>query len=74
MAALSTLICLVLGFPVAYALVRQVGPRWKSKLLILIILPLLMGNAVRTAAWMVILGDKGLLAALLSGVGLRRPG
>ncbi|SEG41198.1 putative spermidine/putrescine transport system permease protein [Methylobacterium sp. 190mf] len=69
-AALSTLICLVLGFPVAYALVRQVGQRWKSKLLILIILPLLMGNAVRTAAWMVILGDKGLLAALLSGVGL----
>ncbi|MBP33482.1 ABC transporter permease [Methylobacterium sp.] len=72
-AALSTLICLVLGFPVAYALVRQVGPRWKSKLLILIILPLLMGNAVRTAAWMVILGDKGLLAALLSGVGLTPP-
>lgn len=72
-AARSTLICLVLGFPVAYALVRQVGPRWKSKLLILIILPLLMGNAVRTAAWMVILGDKGLLAALLSAAELTSP-
>lgn len=72
-AALSTLICLVLGFPVAYALVRQVGPRWKSKILILVILPLLMGNAVRTAAWMVILGDKGLFAALVSATGLAPP-
>lgn len=72
-AALSTLICLVLGFPVAYALVRQVGPRWKSKFLILVILPLLMGNAVRTAAWMVILGDKGLFAVLVSATGLAPP-
>lgn len=69
-AGLSTLICLVLGFPVAYALVRQASPRWKSRLLILVVLPLLMGNAVRTAAWMVILGDKGLIASLVAAVGL----
>jgi putative spermidine/putrescine transport system permease protein len=68
--ALSTLLCLLAGFPVAYFLVRQVSPRWKSRLLILIILPLLMGNAVRTAAWMVILGDKGLLSAILREAGI----
>ena len=72
-AGLSTLVCLVLGFPVAYALVRHVAPRWKSKVLILVILPLLMGNAVRTAAWMVILGDRGLLAALVAAIGLTPP-
>jgi putative spermidine/putrescine transport system permease protein len=68
--ALSTLLCLLAGFPVAYFLVRLVPPRWKSRLLILIILPLLMGNAVRTAAWMVVLGDKGLLSAIMRHVAL----
>jgi putative spermidine/putrescine transport system permease protein len=71
--ALSTLICLLAGFPVAYFLVRQASPKWKSRLLILVILPLLMGNAVRTAAWMVILGDKGMLAAMLQATGLFAP-
>ena len=68
--ALSTFLCLLLGFPVAYVLVRQASPRWKGVLLILIILPLLMGNAVRTAAWMVVLGDKGLFNALTALVGV----
>ncbi|WP_247657908.1 ABC transporter permease [Aquabacter sp. L1I39] len=68
--ALSTLLCLVLGFPVAYVLVRQASQRWKGVLLILIILPLLMGNAVRTAAWMVVLGDKGLFNAITALAGI----
>lgn len=70
MSALSTLICLIAGFPVAYFMVRLASPRWRSLMFILIILPLLMGNAVRTAAWMVILGDKGLLSSGLVASGL----
>ncbi|MDI4666479.1 ABC transporter permease [Xanthobacter autotrophicus] len=68
--ALSTLLCLLAGFPVAYFLVRQASDKWKGRLLLLVILPLLMGNAVRTAAWMVILGDKGLFNAFVGAVGL----
>ena len=68
--AFSTFLCLLLGFPVAYYLVRQASERWKARLLILIILPLLMGNAVRTAAWMVVLGDKGLFNAVIDLVGI----
>ncbi|MFG1464741.1 ABC transporter permease [Xanthobacter sp. DSM 24535] len=68
--AVSTLLCLVAGFPVAYFLVRQASAKWKGRLLLLIILPLLMGNAVRTAAWMVILGDKGLFNATIGTLGL----
>lgn len=68
--ALSTALCLVAGFPVAYFLVRQASAAWKGRLLLLVILPLLMGNAVRTAAWMVILGDKGLFNAVVSATGL----
>lgn len=67
---LSTLLCLLAGFPVAYFLVRQASDKWKGRLLLLVILPLLMGNAVRTAAWMVILGDKGLFNAFVSTLGL----
>jgi putative spermidine/putrescine transport system permease protein len=67
--ALSTAICLIAGFPLAYFLVRQVSERMKSKLLILIVVPLLIGNAVRTAAWMLILNDQGMLAAFLRAFG-----
>lgn len=71
--ALSTAICLIAAFPLAYFLVRYAGETIRSKLLILVIVPLLIGNAVRTAAWMVILNDKGMLAALLRTLGYDAP-
>ncbi|HET9651546.1 MAG TPA: ABC transporter permease [Usitatibacter sp.] len=64
-AALSTLICLVLGYPVAYFISRSPSERLRSLLIIITVLPLLMGNAVRAAAWMVIMGTKGLANAML---------
>ena len=63
--ALSTAICLVAGVPVAYFLARFAAPQWKPTLMILILVPLLIGNAVRTSAWMLILNDHGVLAAFL---------
>ena len=69
-AGLSTSLCLLLGFPVAYFMTRHAPARLKSRLVILLVLPLLMGNAVRTAAWMVILGDTGLLATATHSLGL----
>lgn len=68
--ALSSAICLVLGFPVAYYMVRLASPRLKALLIICLVLPLMMGNAVRTAAWMVILGERGLAATVVSSLGL----
>ena len=68
--SLSTFLCLLAGFPIAYFMVRQASPRMKSWMLILVILPLLMGNAVRSAAWMVIIGDKGLGDSILGTIGL----
>ncbi|SOE06193.1 putative spermidine/putrescine transport system permease protein [Variovorax sp. YR752] len=67
---LSTLICLVLGLLPAYYIARVRSGKVKSLLLILVILPLFMGNAVRVAGWMVLLGDRGLVNAFLSAVGL----
>ncbi|MFC3059080.1 ABC transporter permease [Paenirhodobacter populi] len=68
--AVATAICLVLGLPVAYFLARFPSAEAKSRLLLLILVPLLIGNAVRTSAWMLILNDHGVLAALLRGVGI----
>ena len=71
--ALSTAICLLAGFPVAYFLARVAGPAWKRGLLILVVLPLLMGNVVRTASWMIILGNRGMLITILRALGLPAP-
>jgi putative spermidine/putrescine transport system permease protein len=67
---LSTAICLVLAIMPAYLIARVQNGRLKSLLLILVILPLFMGNAVRVAGWMVLLGDRGLVNAFLQAVGI----
>jgi putative spermidine/putrescine transport system permease protein len=66
----SSLVCLLLGFPVAYFMTRLASGRIKALLVIALVLPLMMGNAVRTAAWMVILGEQGLASSLVSSLGL----
>jgi putative spermidine/putrescine transport system permease protein len=67
-ALVTTLICLVLGFPLAYVLART-RTRYKNLLIMLVVLPLFVGNAVRAAGWMVAFGNKGLINASLMGVG-----
>ncbi|MDX3810528.1 MAG: ABC transporter permease, partial [Bosea sp. (in: a-proteobacteria)] len=50
-AVVTTLLCLVLGFPVAYKLARSQS-RWKSIGVLLVILPLFIGSTVRALGWM----------------------
>lgn len=69
-ATLTTLICLLAGLPAAYFLARVGARRIKGLLIIMIILPLFTGNAVRTAGWMIVLGDHGVVNRLLMGMGL----
>jgi putative spermidine/putrescine transport system permease protein len=70
-AALCTVICVVLAFPMAYCLART-RSRFKNLLLMVVILPLFVGNAVRAAGWMVLFGNKGFINALLMGSGVIR--
>jgi len=69
-AAVSTAVCLVLGYPVAYFISRTRSERLRGTLIVFTVLPLLMGNAVRSAAWMVVMGSKGLINAFLLVTGL----
>ncbi len=68
-AALCTVICLVMGLPLAYVLARTQS-RFKNLMIMLVVLPLFVGNAVRAAGWMVIFGSKGFLNVTLMQVGV----
>lgn len=67
-AGLTTLISLIIGYPVAYFVARYQGRRdW---LLVLIILPWLVSVVVRTYGWIVLLGNRGLINAFLAWLGV----
>ncbi len=68
-AFITTLICLILGFPLAYVLARMQSS-WKNLIVMLVVLPLFVGNAVRAAGWMVAFGSKGFINAGLMGAGV----
>jgi putative spermidine/putrescine transport system permease protein len=68
-AVICTIACLVAGFPLAYVLARTTS-RFKNLLVMLVVLPLFVGNAVRAAGWMVAFGNKGFLNATLMAAGL----
>jgi putative spermidine/putrescine transport system permease protein len=68
-AALCTVLALVLGFPVAYFLAKTTS-RYKSLFIILLVFPLMVGNVVRAAGWMVILGNAGVVNTVLKALGL----
>jgi putative spermidine/putrescine transport system permease protein len=66
--AVTTVLCLIGGVAVAYYMARTESPLLKRYLIIAIVLPLFMGNVARTAGWIIILDDKGLLNFLLQMV------
>jgi putative spermidine/putrescine transport system permease protein len=68
-AALCTVACLVMGFPLAYVLARTQS-RFKNVLIMLVVLPLFVGNAVRAAGWMTLFGSKGFLNVTLIQLGV----
>jgi putative spermidine/putrescine transport system permease protein len=68
-AALCTVACLVMGFPLAYVLARTQS-RFKNVLIMLVVLPLFVGNAVRAAGWMTLFGSKGFLNVTLMQLGV----
>src|SRR5207249_88222 len=68
-AVISTAVALVLALPVAYFIARAPA-RWKSLLIILVVFPVLVGNLVRAAGWMAVMGNRGFVNQLLLGFGL----
>ena len=70
MALLTTILCAVLGFPVAYAIALRVPAGWKSALLLLVVIPFWTSFLIRTYAWMAIFRTEGVINTLLLGLHL----
>jgi putative spermidine/putrescine transport system permease protein len=68
MSLVATALCLVIGYPTAY-LIAAASKRTRTVLLVLVIIPYLTSLLVRTYAWIVILGDRGMLNSLLMEFG-----
>ena len=68
-AAITTILSLAIGYPIAYWISRY-GGRRKALLLILVMLPFWTSYLIRTYAWQIILRDNGVLNSLLQAVGL----
>lgn len=68
-ALVATALCLLLGFPMAYAIARS-APRWRNFLLLLVMLPFWTSSLLQLYAWMVMLSQQGVLNHLLLWLGL----
>ena len=66
---ISTFVSLLLGYPTAYFMART-RSRMKKVMIIIILFPFLVSAVVRSYGWMVLLGTKGLVNPLLTGLGL----
>ena len=69
MAFSGTLLCLLVGFPLAYFLATRAG-RWKNLLLVLLIVPFWTSFLTRTYAWLILLSDNGPVANVLQQAGV----
>jgi spermidine/putrescine transport system permease protein len=67
--ATATILCLIIGFPLAYFTAFKAG-RFKNLILLLIILPFFVSYVLRTVAWQLILSDNGWVAERMRDVGL----
>jgi len=68
-ASIATALCLLLGYPLAYAIAFKAG-KWRHLLLVMVIAPFFTSFLIRTLAWQLILADQGVIVGLLKGLHL----
>ena len=68
-AFISTVLCLLIGYPMAYGMARA-NPAWRNILLMLVILPFWTSFLLRVYAWIGILKNNGLINNILMGLGI----
>ena len=68
-AAVSTVVCLALAFPLAYTIAYRAG-RFRTLLLFIVIAPFFTSFLLRVLAWKTVLGDDGFLLGPLKSIGL----
>ena len=69
LAPIGTLVCVLIAYPLAYFLAIRAGERWRTLLLILVIVPFWTSILIRSYAWIFLLGGKG-IPSLIAALGL----
>ncbi|MGL5244515.1 MAG: ABC transporter permease [Sarcina sp.] len=69
LAILSTLLCLIIGYPISYIISKKNIKR-RNLLILLFILPMWMNFLLRTYAWMAILSKNGIINTFLTAIGI----
>jgi putative spermidine/putrescine transport system permease protein len=62
---LTAVSTLIVGYPLAYALVRMQNAIARSVLLVIVVTPLFLGEVVRTYSWIIVLGNNGFINSVL---------
>jgi spermidine/putrescine transport system permease protein len=68
----ATVVCIVLGYPLAYAIAFKAG-RWKNLMLVAVIAPFFTSFLVRTLSWQYLLGDNEALVSILRSLHVLGP-
>ncbi|MGH8197936.1 MAG: hypothetical protein ACRETI_07175, partial [Steroidobacteraceae bacterium] len=68
-AAISTVLCLLIGYPMAYGIARS-NPAWRNLLLLLVMLPFWTSFLLRVYAWIGILKNNGVINNILLSLGI----
>jgi spermidine/putrescine transport system permease protein len=68
-AGMATLLCFVIGYPLAYVIAFRAG-RWRNALLLAVIVPFFVTYLIRTLSWETILNDDGVVVSTLKTVGI----
>jgi spermidine/putrescine transport system permease protein len=69
LAVKSTLICLIIGYPAAM-IINRLARGWRNTVILLLVIPMWINFLLRTYAWMVLLGRRGVLNRILDFLGL----
>lgn len=68
LALISTIICLIIGYPMAYIISRE-KPKKRNIMVLMFVIPMWMNFLLRTYAWLTLLGKNGLINTLITKLG-----
>ena len=68
-AGMATLLCFIIGYPLAYVIAFR-GGRWRNAMLLAVIVPFFVTYLIRTLSWETILSDDGFVVSTLQTVGI----
>ncbi|OGI44223.1 MAG: peptide ABC transporter permease [Candidatus Muproteobacteria bacterium RBG_16_65_31] len=65
MGLLTTAFCVIVGYPMAYAIAKVIRGRWKSAMFLLVILPFWSSSLIRAYSWIIVLRQEGVINSLV---------